>query len=224
MKWTIPFHWKDGIVVFNIEGRNIIMDTGSPATIGTDVRLCDRTARSSAILLSMMGERFLPAWAAGLVGLDFINQFTTTVDARDMTVTFDEGDTQPVGTAVGLLPAFYQGAPFVPVHLGGQRLRAFVDTGSTLSYIGGELLSTGPQVGEWDDYHPVVGEFHTPVHRLAADIGGEPVDLEFGRMPGMLGLGLQAMGADILIGGELLRQRRVTFAPARNALFLEPYR
>jgi len=39
-------------------------------------------------------------------------------------------------------------------------------------------------VGEWDDYHPIVGEFHTPVHRLAADIGGEPVDLECGRFRG----------------------------------------
>ncbi len=223
MKWSIPFKFKDGIVVFDIEGRNIIMDTGSPATIGTDVRLCGRTARASSLLLSLVGEKFLPDWAGGLVGLDFINTFFTTVDAQRMTVTFDDDGPQSAGTAVELLPAFAQGAPFVPVHVGGQRVRGYVDTGSTLSYIGGEALVNGPRVGEWDDYHPVVGDFHTPVHRLPAEIGGERVELEFGEMPQLLGLGLQAMGADILVGGELLRRRRVTFAPASNKLFLQAY-
>ncbi len=222
-KWTIPFNWNDGIPVFDVEGRQFIMDTGSPATIGSDVHLCGRTARASSLLLSMVGERFLPEWADGLVGLDFINSFTTTVDAEQMTVTFTEGDTQPAGTAVDLLPAFYPGAPFVPVEIGGQRLRAYVDTGSTLTYVGGELLTHGPEVGQWDDYHPIVGDFHTSVHRLAAGIGGEAMELECGEMPGMIGLGLQAMGADLLIGGELLRQRRVTFAPADSKLFLETY-
>jgi len=223
MKWTIPFKWNEGIVVFDIEGRQIIMDTGAPATIGTDVHLCDRTVKASALMLSLVGERFLPEWADGLVGLDFINNFTTTVDAERMTVIFDEGETQPAGTAVDLLPAFYEGAPFIPVQVGGERLRAYVDSGSTIGYIGGEFLAHGPKVREWDEYHPVVGEFHTPVHRLAADIGGELIDLEFGEMPQMLGLGLGLMGADILVGGELLRKRRVTFAPAGNKLFLESY-
>ncbi len=224
MKYEIPFIWNEGVLVFDIEGRQVIMDTGSPATIGTDVNLCDRTAKASSLLLSMVGERFLPEWADGLLGLDFINTFTTTVDAETMTVTFDEGDVVPAGTAVDLLPAFYQGAPFIPVELGGRSLRAFVDTGSTISYIDGELLANGPPVGEWSDSHPLVGAFQTPVHRLPVTIGGtESMDLEFGEIPDLLGLGIQAMGADILVGSELLRRRRVTFAPGCGRLFLDAY-
>jgi hypothetical protein len=224
MTWTIPITWRDGIPVFDIGGRTIIMDTGSPATLGTDVELCGRTARASSSLLTMMGDRFLPQWADGLVGLDFINRFAaTTVDAGRMEVTFREGDVQPEGTPLDLLPSFYPDAPFVPVVIGGQRLRAYCDTGSTLTYIDPGLLARGPEVGEWNDYHPVAGDFTTPVHRVPVEVGGEPIELECGAMPETLGMGLGLMGADILVGSGLLRRRRVTFAPSRGKLFIQPY-
>lgn len=171
----------------------------------------------------MMGDRFLPQWADGLVGLDFLGRFSATmVDAVRMEVTFHEGDVQPEGTAVDLLPAFYPDAPFVPVGIGGQRLRAYADTGSSLTYIDPGLLAQGPEVAEWKDYHPVAGDFTTPVHRLPVEVGGESIELQCGAMPEMLGMGLGLMGADVLVGGELLRQRRVTFAPSQGRLFLQP--
>jgi len=223
MTWNIPFTWKEGIPVLAIGGKLIILDTGSPATLGTDVELCDRTAKASSLLLSLMGERFLPQWADGLVGLDFFGDFATVVDAGQMEVTFSEGGVQPEGTGVELLEAFYPNAPFVPVRLGGQRLRAYVDTGSTLTYIDRELLAGGPEVGRHTDYHPMAGDFTTAVHRVPVGIGGESIELECGAMPVALGLGLGLMGADVLVGSELLRRRRVTFAPQQGRLFMQAY-
>ena len=78
MRHEIPLEWQEGVPVLDVDGRRIIINTGSPATIGSDIKLCNQEARPSAVLLSMMGERFLPEWAEVLVDSELLRQHRVT--------------------------------------------------------------------------------------------------------------------------------------------------
>ncbi len=82
---------------------------------------------------------------------------------------------------------------------------AFLDTGTRLSYLDPAAV-TGRPVGREKDFFPIVGEFETDVYEAEIEFAGLRFRGRFGLLPTLLQQSMAALGAQWVIGSELLQQ------------------
>ena len=82
---------------------------------------------------------------------------------------------------------------------------AFLDTGARLSYIDPAAV-TGRPVDREKDFFPLVGEFETDVYETEIELADLRLRGRFGVLPQALQQSMAALGAQWVIGSELLQQ------------------
>lgn len=181
----------------------------------------------------LVGSLSLPSVAgvqpAGLLGGDFLSHFDVDLDlAEGRLVLYPPGcgPARPPWQGVySIVPAnlSIDGRLFFPVALNGHRLFAFIDTGAQVSTIdAGAAASLGLSMAEiaGDPAARLRGVSAAPVeahaHRFAwLRIGGDTV-----RDPVLIVTALNLPDADIVLGLDFLRGRRVWFSYPTHRLFL----
>lgn len=181
----------------------------------------------------LVGSLSLPSIAgtqpAGLLGGDFLSHFDVDLDlAEGRLVLYPPGcaPARPPWRGVyTVIPAnlSIDGRLFFPVALDGHRLFAFIDTGAQVSTIDTEAaaslgLSKAAIAG--DPAARLHGVSAAPVeahaHRFASlRVGGDTV-----RDPVLIVTALNLPDADIVLGLDFLRERRVWFSYPTHRLFL----
>ena len=99
---------------------------------------------------------------------------------------------------------------------------ALLDTGARLSYRVGDPPATARLVGRSLDFNPFLGLFVTPVWEDRLEVGGLLIPIRFGRVPEPAPTLFEAMGAEWILGSDLLRAFRVTFDFPGRRLGLKP--
>jgi hypothetical protein len=95
--------------------------------------------------------------------------------------------------------------PNAEVQVGGRTGVAFLDTGARLSFLD-PSLATGRPVAREKDFLPLFGEFETDVYEMEIELAGLRFRGRFGVLPPPLRQQLSALGAQGIVGSELLQR------------------
>jgi predicted aspartyl protease len=203
------------------------------------VRVASLAAGGAAVrdFIVLVGPLSLPSVAgmqpAGLLGGDFLSRFDVDLDLAEDRLTLYRSGCAPVRppwrSAYTTIPAnrSIDGRLFFPVTLDGHRLFAFIDTGAQVSTIDtraarrlglSEAAIAGGPAATLRGVSAAKVQAHT--HRFAwLQIGGDTV-----RDPVMIVAPLNLPDADIVLGLDFLRGRRVWFSYPAHRIFLGPPR
>jgi len=220
-------HQPGGHIVIEARGKMILVDTGSPVSVG----------RSK--LLNFLGEDFklLPSFQNvvdieslsgkvgmrldALIGTDILRRCYFTVDARRGLAAFSFEPLYRGALRRIPLKKFMMGVPTARIAANGKALDVFVDTGAVRGYLPEEFAAGCRKTGTAKDFYPGMPDFETPVYEVPFDLAGEKVTLECGTgMPALLELTLKAAGVRGILGINLAQKFVLGFAMPENELAL----
>mgnify|MGYP001767698741 CR=1 FL=1 len=221
-----PYHLHDGHLIADLDGRAVLLDTGSPTSFGRGaaIRLDGRDypwaggfmGLDAKMLAGLVGTEL-----EGLLGMDVLQNLDLRIDPASGTSELShellplDGQIVPTDSCMGI--------PLVAASVGVQAVRCFLDTGARLSYFTREIAGEYESAGETEDFYPGFGRFFTPTWRVPVTLAGVTLPLLAGVLPAAL-QGLLAMGgAGGILGTALLDHFRLTLSPRRGLLALAPH-
>lgn len=219
--YTYPLRDHGGHLVAEVAGRQLLIDTGAPLSVGpVDVDIAGRTPALNRSFIGITAEdvsREIGTRIDALIGMNVL---------ADYDVRFDVPAKQFVMTQARLalgaaaLPITLSGwVPRITALFGARRgVRLLFDTGASLSYLRRTLVGGFAVRRTAEDFYPGFGHFTTPVYRVPFVIGAASCALDFGVLPELLELGLLAGGADGILGSQVLSERVAVLAPRRRLL------
>jgi Ca-activated chloride channel family protein len=199
----------DNYPVAVIDGRRILLDTGSPFSIG------------NGATLDILGQRFTPGSALGvttnklsmwmkteidaLLGCDILSQFVVSIDWWQSTLTFATHGTSLSGTE--LSAELLMGTPVLEFRSPTGRTRGIFDTGAKLCYVPRSATTNKMPINHTHDFLPGFGAFESDVYELQFEFAGHSFQANCGILPDSAAKLLHGMtGIEWVIGTDLLRQ------------------
>lgn len=213
--------FENGHLFVEIDGASWLIDTGAPESFGDNgrVELAGRTFEVSSGYMGLDTRQlteFVGIPCRGLLGADILGEFDTLFDAPANRLTLSEGELQLPGMTVPL--DHFMGIPIVEVGCAGRTFRFFFDTGAQISYLQDGLLTGFPALGNMKDFYPGFGEFETATHEILLELGGTPLTVRCGQLPGLLGMSLAMADVRGILGNSFMAGRTVGYSPRRGLL------
>jgi len=210
----------DNHAVALIDGKRILLDSGSPVSIG-DGKL--EIAGNLFTLGTQMGitsgklSRSMNTQVDALIGCDILSQFAISIDWWQSSVTFS-----PRGTSLpgGPLPMnLIMGAPVLNFGWAGGITRGLFDTGAKLCYMPRTGPAQMPPVYHVQDFHPMIGPFETDVYEVRIEIAGHSFVANCGVLPDSLASLLRGVTTlEWIIGTDLLRAGSIGLDLSHNRI------
>jgi Ca-activated chloride channel family protein len=199
----------DNYPVAVIDGKRILLDTGSPFSIG------------NGATLDILGQRFTPGSALGmttdklsmwmkteidaLLGCDILSQFVVSIDWWQSTLTFAARGTSFAGTE--LSAELLMGTPVLEFGSPNGRTRGIFDTGAKLCYVPWNATTNKTPINHTHDFLPGFGTFESDVYELQFEFARHSFLANCGILPDSAAKMLHGMtGIEWVIGTDLLRQ------------------
>lgn len=210
----MDIEWINGHVLIDDEGVRVLVDTGSPRSVGLLERWAFQgapvplVATSQGVTAEAMSQH-LGSRVDVLLGMDFLGKRTFQINLPGR--AFDilgASETLPPGRMAPL--KLVSGLPTIDAVVGGTPIRMLFDTGSKLSYLTDQLISNHTTVGRVRDFHPITGPFQSDLRLVSTTMGKAKVTLRCGTLPAMLEAGFRARGIGGIVGNDLLEQFIVT--------------
>jgi hypothetical protein len=199
----------DNYPVALIDGKRVLLDTGSPFSIGDGGRV--EIAGQFFSLQGQMGittdklSQWMNTQIDGLLGSDVLSKFVVMLDWWRSTITFSPqgsslpGDDLPVEQLMG--------TPVLKFRTTDGKTKALFDTGSKLCYMPRSAVGSLIPVNHVQDFHPMNGPFETDVYEVTIEIAGHRFTANCGLLPESLAsLVAGTTGIEWIIGTDLLRQ------------------
>ena len=224
MSKTFDINFYDGHLIINNDGQKVLVDTGSPVTIGSSDHFVFMDQEYECIT-SLMGKdissisEMMGSDIDVLMGMDVIGKYDMLTDYKSKKVTFssEEIPFEPICT----IPiAQTEGVFFVILKVKGEDVRLFLDTGAKISYIAEAYTSDETAIEVLEDFYPVIGKFKTPIYAMEASIDGQSFPVKFGTLPTLIAMSLQMMGNEGIIGYDLFSKYKVLLDFQNNQMFL----
>jgi hypothetical protein len=214
---------ESGHLLFTVEGRVWILDTGSPASFGT---ACDLIVdgRAYPVAGSYMGldgaalSALAEVEVCGLIGVDILNQLDVVLDCPGGSLLASHTELAAQGEMLPLTK--FMGVPLLQAQLDGEMYTMFFDTGASIGYFQMHGLDRHAPLGVARDYYPGMGHFETETWRLPMRLAGLDIPMRCGRLPDPLVPMLIMASASGIVGNEVCLDRRVGYFPRRNQLIL----
>lgn len=224
MKQPFDIKLYDGHLILNENGKDILVDTGSPVTL----------SRETDFLF--MGVHHHVATNAGghtveglaqlmdypfdvLLGMDIMSDLSVFVDYRNKQISFSDEGFDYDGFSELNIQKGMLGAITIPLTVKGYLMNFALDTGAKISYVDDKCVSSEIPVEERDDFNPLVGHYTTSIFDMQAMIGNTLFPVRFGILPHSLSMPLKMMGIDGVIGYDLFAAFTVIMDFKSNSLF-----
>jgi hypothetical protein len=214
-----------GHLVFDVQGHKVVLDTGSPVSIGTRViRFMGRSTMFKADYLGVNTEylsRVIGMHIHFLLGMDVLHNLSFQIDSRKGEVNFSYGargggKTQfPLGNVLNV--------PTAIMNVAGNPRKIIIDTSAKLSYLRKSVLAGLEKVDTEKDFYPGIGDFETDVFLVPLEIGGKITTLRCGVLPPVLEMTLLSTQTDGILGTELYDSYIATFNLPGQILSLDSY-
>ena len=196
-----------GVPVIVCQGVRAAIVTGTPESFGrVPLRILGREYPLQTTFAGASAEsigQHLETTIDAVIGGDFLKVFECLIDLDRGKVIFSHGSLGCDG--VSLRTPLRLDVPTAEVRIGARHGIAFLDTGARLSYMDPRAV-TGLPVGREKDFLPMFGEFETDVYEADIELAGLQFRARFGLLPALLQQSMAALGAQWVIGSELLRQ------------------
>lgn len=208
-----PFELVAGHVVAALDGRRVLVDTGSPVTFGRGERL-SISGGDHPIATGVLGFtvetaaehiRKLPGVAPDfdvdvLLGTDLLWGHALELDfaARRLCIS-------PIARRDGTACCGSRGRFLIEdLTVGGQGLLALVDTGAPVSYLSTRHTEGFPVSGWARDFFHGGGDFQVPLRVVRSTFRGRRADAEFAEPPVSVWMSMRLLGVQAIIGTDLL--------------------
>jgi hypothetical protein len=200
------YEMKDGHIIFETDGREIMLDTGAPTSIGkNEINFEGDTYVLQDNYLGVSLET-ISEWSGlefdVLMGMDIIGGKDLLIDPANNSLVFED---RLEGSGHLLELKTLMGIPMIEIEIAGETVELVLDTGAATSYLDPDLLEGLDSVDEREDYYPLIGRFNTPIYQLDVSLDEESIDLEFGRLPDLLQMTLMLTGCRGILGTQILQ-------------------
>ncbi len=206
MSQTIEVNVCQGILCADFNEGRLIIDTGSPVSLGPDVVV--RVLGSAVQLNSSLGsyawfdiQGSLPFDAVGLIGVDAFADAVLGFDIANNTIARLESLNH------GNPSAFVMGSPVIDCQIGEDKLRCVLDTGAGLSYLKQhEVAELGQSLGKQTDFHPMLGQFEVETVACSLILGEQLITEVFGLATDNLRTLMEKAQIDGILGTSFFEQ------------------
>lgn len=221
------FEISGGLLVANLAGQRIVLDTGSPVSFsrlgsvlfgGRVHRNANSSWAGDADWLSNLAESKLD----GLVGCDVLQDYRFMIDrgAGEIAVI---GPTEMGKAAIGLPFDRATGVPVISARVNGLPTRVVLDTGAACCFTTAKLLAG---VAECDSRievrHPSHGPSMTKIYIASLAIGGEAAvsipEHPFALVAPELEATMTGFGIGGIIGLDVILEDQLVFDFGRNTV------
>jgi len=193
-----------------IDGRNFVIDTGSPLSFGSSRSLSFAGETKNLLPMRALGSResmvnLVKTQVDGLIGTDFMMEHEITLDKKSMKIIVDEHRIIPAGSiGMGMLDAvLIKGFPNMWIELNGKHVKAVLDTGACISYASKSLVDGLPIVGTATDYNPNLGSFSTNLYEVCYSIKGLTGSISIGTLSSIYHFALERFGFYAVLGMDI---------------------
>lgn len=224
---TFDFRIWNRHVFIEIEGENLLIDTGSPQSFSTTgmIKIADKEFQVPKGLLSVNSQYLtnqLSYRFDGLIGMDIMKEFTVCFNSPlfgNFIGFFDKNDATgfPLSESKNIM-----GCPCIELNVNNIIGSYIFDTGAPISYCNPKTLGNLRQCGSTSDFSPLLGEdeFDVTLYYTNVSFKGGSFNAIFGKMPDKLEFILNSFGIDGIIGFDLLNHNRLTLSEGK--LYLPP--
>ena len=211
-----PFEFVAGHVVASLDGRRVLVDTGSPVTFGRveHLRLLDGAHPIATGVLGFTVEtaaehiRKLPGVAPDfgvdvLLGTDLLwgHQLRLDFPARTLHIapaTARQGTSSCSSRTRFLVEDLVLG--------GGRSALALVDTGAPVSYLSTQHTDGIPVSGWARDFFHGGGDFQVPLRIVHGRFRERAIAVAFAEPPVSVWMAMRLLGVQAIVGTDLLEQ------------------
>ena len=193
----------DGHIIAHIDENKVLVDTGSPVTIGVGKDL--PSFGSPLMVESLPGctvlylGDLLHYGFDVLLGCDVLGRQPFLVDWPARTITFGPLE-RPDGIVI---PLDSIGVPVIAARIDGKDVRLALDTGAKVTFLKHDLIRDAAEVGTYDDFYPTIGAFTCGSFEKTVSVGGISLDLTAGELPPSLESSLGSIGLDGILGNDI---------------------
>ncbi len=190
----------------DVNGRKILLDTGSPKSMGSG-KFLGYPLTSMSDMLDEISEHIGENIDA-LLGGDILSCYRMKIDFERKEVVLDNGAVPNTSGAANKFPlTFIMSVPVIRGLIGGEDVIAVIDTGAKVSYAGRDFVGNANLIRTIRDFYPMMGEFDTPIFENDFRFGDIEGTHEWGTLPKMLEMGLLGqLGCQAIIGFDWLKQ------------------
>lgn len=224
MSPTHPLIFRNNHLYVEINGKLWVYDTGADTSFGNHAVSLYGPAKSipqkyAGTISAEDISGFLDETVSGIIGADLINTFDHIIDLQNNILTVSDGQLQADGLTQPL--EFFMGVPTLFAMIESRPRNFVFDTGAQISYYQGDIPSSATPGPRIHDFHPGFGEFESPSHFYQIELFGVRHRLQFGRLPDLMGMALQMIKCDGVLGNEIIRNRVTGYFPRRKELILQ---
>lgn len=221
------FHLErpDRHVVIAHNGAKILVDTGSPVSIGRipgwtflgkPVNLLPNLQSFNMEYLSQKVGTHLDV----LLGMDVMAEYNILLDTQGQHVIFSPVPI-PMHDCIEIpMTNYLMKVPAVDVMVEGHPMKLVLDTGARYSFLPRNFLNGRSSIKDEHDFYPGIGDFDTPIFPVKMSLTGEEFESASGILPPALEMTLQATGIQGLLGMDLLDRFQIELAFPENLLHL----
>lgn len=223
MRYSFPLESVSGHFLFEVEGRKVLLDTGSPRSIA-EGRQWTFLGHPYLVIPGFSGattkglSEFVGMPIDVLLGADILGDFHFLIDVREKSIVFHRERVPMPGAEVSV--ELVTGIPLATVAVDDQPIRMFLDTGARLSYVQVDVARRFPRLRQDEDFYPGFGRFRTQVFRVPVGVAGRVLPLACGVLPEPLEASLFGMGVSGIIGTELFDAFKVYFSMPNRCVVL----
>jgi Ca-activated chloride channel family protein len=199
----------DNYPVALIDGKRVLLDTGSPFSAGNGDRF--EISGQPFKFQGQMGvttdklSQWMNTRIDVLLGSDVLSKFVVTLDWWRGAATFS-----PLGSSLrgeDLPVEQLMGTPVLKLRTASGKAKALFDTGAKLCYMPRSAVGDLDPVNHLKDFHVMTGSFETDVYEVNVEIAKHPFIANCGVLPESLASMVGKMtGTEWIIGTDLLRQ------------------
>ena len=206
-KSTYPLKIYDNHLIASINGLQVLIDTGSPVSIGSQTLnlpglTCKPQPSFMGLSISLI-EEYLGHKVDLLLGTDMLNSICLNINYDDREVSFSDQPQSLGGQAITVEKM--HNVPIITINTDGQQRRVFYDTGAKVSYLKQSLTAGLTCTGKVKDYYPGIGKFETELYRVPLEILDEAIELDCGNLPSLIEMTLAMANCDGILGNDIFK-------------------
>lgn len=226
MPISFPLVLENGYPVADVAGTRVLIDTGSPASIGKPGNAFEFDGTAHTLVTSHIGqtvERISTSVQVSfdvLIGNDLLQRKAFAIDYRGGQFVWDLASLPEQGVALNLKDKM--GIPSLSAQVNGRNAQLIVDTGATKAYLNESFTRGLDEVGSIEDFSPVFGAIQSPAYSAELTGLGEPFACEFGNLPFGVQQMLNSLGVDGIVGQDVFQRFVASFSLGMHTLHLSP--
>ena len=221
---SIPFKKIKEFIVFDICGQAAVLNTGNPTSLN-DAPFTFMGKSHPIHMLPNGPDMDTISQATGyrcdvIPGCDVFKDTTLRIRWRDSML--DIGNDIPDTPYTMDMDTNFMNLPVLEVDVGGQTIRALLDSNSRISYLMDRLPAGAKPVGKRTDYHPLYGMFSVQAVELPVVLGPHNLNLEFANHPpklaSFISRGFLGYAISAIIGVQIFRDLDCTISWPRKTI------